>query len=281
MGPNKRLHTIAAVVIVVLAQFISIGSIDAVQNGQALWLDLITEDAEAATNFYTELFGWEIGPGEGTPRIIRNRGKDIGVMYEINDELPGTPESQWLVGIVTEDVDAAVSAARKAGGTILRPVTEVQGSGKFAVIRDPQGAIVILGRPSRDLGGPREAGFFVWAELWTDDVDGATKFYEAVLGFQRKSIERPGGEYEVFQYEGVTRTGLVPIENKKIRPVWAPYIGVEDIDDIVTRTTELGGRIVLPPRDHPTGPRIALIEDPSRAMIFVVELPKTNEGSER
>ncbi len=279
--PNKRLQTIAAVVIVVLAQFISIGSIDAVQNGQALWLDLITEDAEAATNFYTELFGWEIVPREGSSRIIRNHGKDIGVMYEINDELPGTPESQWLVGIVTEDVDAAVSAARKAGGTILRPVTEVQGSGKFAVIRDPQGAIVILGRPSRDLGGPREAGFFVWAELWTDDVDGATKFYEAVLGFQRKSIERPGGEYEVFRYEGVTRTGLVPIENKKIRPVWASYIGVEDIDDIVTRTTELGGRIVLPPRDHPTGPRIALIEDPSRAMIFVVELPKTNEGSER
>ena len=161
----------------------------------------------------------------------------------------------------------------------MRNITDVEDSGRYAVIRDPQGALVILGQPTRDIGGPREPGFFVWAELWTDDVDAAAIFYSEVIGYESRVIERPGGEYTVFETGGIPRAGLVSTPNEQVDPVWAPYIGVADIDAILVNTVELGGRVVVGPQEHAEGRRIALIEDPSQAMIFVVELSAEDGGS--
>ena len=61
--------------------------------------------------------------------------------------------------------------------------------------------------------------------------------------------------------------------------MWAPYIGVRDLAATVARTTELGGRVVLEPSPELAGGRVALIEDPANAMIFIAQLPPDEEGS--
>jgi predicted enzyme related to lactoylglutathione lyase len=247
------------------------------EHGQVLWLDLVTEDAAAASDFYAALFGWDIEPRRDDVLIASYQGREIAGIVQIGDALPGTSEAQWLVGIVTRDLEKSVAAARREGASVLRTITEVPDSGRYAVIRDPQGAVFIVGTPERDIGGPREPGFFVWSELWTDDVDAAASFYATVLGYERGSIDRSAGAYEVLQTGGEPRAGLVPTPNEDVDPAWAPYIGVADLRSTLGRAAELGGRVVLEPRPDFGGGRVALIEDPTGAMIFVVQLPPSEE----
>ncbi len=279
MSLSVRNSTTALVALLMLGCLVAAGPAPASENGEALWLDLITEDGDAAAAFYGELFGWEIELRPDQSRIIRHEGRDIAALFEISNEMPNASESQWLVGIVSDDLDGAVESARSAGGTILRKITEVPDSGRFAVIRDPQGALLLLGQPTREIGGPRAPGFFVWAELWTDDVDASAEFYGEILGYQTRTIERPGGAYTVFEAGGTPRVGLVSTPNEDVKPVWAPYIGVADLRATLDRTVDLGGRVVVKPAEHAGGRQIALIEDPTHAMIFVVQLSPKEEGS--
>lgn len=251
----------------------------AADHGQPLWLDLVTEDSDAAAAFYSGLFNWEIGPDRGGIRSISHRGHDIAALAQISDEMPNASESQWLVGIAVDDLERAVSSATKAGGTILRRITDVPDSGRYAVIRDPQGATLMLGTPSRELGGPREPGFFVWAELWTHDLEAAADFYGAVLGATRHELKRPGGTYTVFETGDEPRAGLVLLPGNAEGPAWAPYIGVVELGEALLRTVKLGGRVVLEPREDFGGGRVALIEDPTHAMLFIVQLSTDEENS--
>ena len=251
----------------------------AADHGEPLWFDLLTEDTKAAATFYEELFGWKIGPARGEVFQIFNNGRNIAGLIQIRDEMPNRSEAQWLVGVAVDDLAKAVKSARSAGGTILRDVTKVEGSGTYAVIKDPQGAVLIIGTPIREIGGPREDGNFAWVELWTDDLDGAAKFYQTVIGYERNTAEGPDGAYTVFETAGEPRAGLVPTPNEDARPIWAPYIGVTDLAATLKRTTELGGSVVLAPRADFGGGRVALIEDPTHAMVFVAQLKADKENS--
>ncbi len=251
----------------------------AADHGQPLWLDLVTEDADAAATFYHDLFGWQIGPGRDGNLVVRNGGQDIAAIYQISDEMPNASESQWLVGIVADDLERSVDAARAAGGTVLREITQVPGSGRYAVLRDPQGAVVVFGTPSRELGGPRAAGNFVWAELWTDDLDGAARFYAATLGYVRRDLDRPDGAYTAFETGDTPRAGLVELPDGNARPAWAPYIAVSDLAATVARTKALGGRVLIEPSPEFAGGRVALIADPTQAALFIAQLPSDTEAS--
>jgi predicted enzyme related to lactoylglutathione lyase len=278
MNPTHRLLRQKLAAAVILTTLVAVPA-GAAEHGTPLWLDLVSEDSATAAAFYADLFGWNVGPEDDGVRKVSHQGRDIASIIQIDNRLPNAAESQWLVGIAVDDLDQAVSFSRSAGGSVLREVTEVPDSGRYAVIRDPQGAVLILGTPSREIGGPRQAGFLVWVELWTDDVDGAAEFYDRIIGYGGRSIDRPAGSYTVFEVDGTPRAGLVPTPEKEMRPVWAPYIGVRDLAATVARTTELGGRVVLEPSPELAGGRVALIEDPANAMIFIAQLPPDEEGS--
>lgn len=251
----------------------------AADHGQPLWLDLVTEDANAAASFYRDLLGWEIVPGREADLLVRNGGRDIAAIYQISNEMPDAPESQWLVGIVTDDLDASVDAARAAGGTVLREIRDVPGSGRYAVLRDPQGAVVLIGTPSRELGGPRAPGNFVWAELWTDDLDAAADFYADVLGYERRSVDRPAGSYTVLSAGDRPQAGLVETPDADVKPAWAAYIAVSDLAATVARVDDLGGEVVIAPTDDFAGGNVALIADPTGAALFLAQLPDDMEAS--
>lgn len=245
----------------------------AAEPGQVVWSDLVSEDAAAAASFYTGLFGWRVEErGPGVMRLWLG-DREIGAIHQINDSLPNAVESTWLVGVAVGDLAATLEAARKAGGTVLREVTEVPGDGRFAVIRDPRGAVLGLVDPARELGGGRGPGAPLWAELWTDDLDAAAAFYSATLGYERKELELPVGRYTAFTGNGQPRAGLVATPSEAVKPAWVPYVGVADLASTLDRTRELGGRILLEPRADFVGGRVALIGDPTGGALFVVQLP--------
>jgi predicted enzyme related to lactoylglutathione lyase len=108
--------------------------------GSFTWNDLQTTDPEAAAGFYRDLFGWEIAATEGAGGAyftIRNRGRMNGGLMRSPQE--GVPPF-WMAYFGVESLDGAMEQTRQAGGAVLAGPIEVP-AGRFAALRDPQGAV--------------------------------------------------------------------------------------------------------------------------------------------
>jgi predicted enzyme related to lactoylglutathione lyase len=50
----------------------------------------------------------------------------------------------WMIYVVVADLDVSLAACRAHEGTVLREPREMDGSGRYAMIRDPAGAVCAL-----------------------------------------------------------------------------------------------------------------------------------------
>jgi predicted enzyme related to lactoylglutathione lyase len=109
--------------------------------GTWTWSDLLARDPDAASRFYSELFGWE------TQRVVDIYASFvmgdllIGGMRTIQPEEP-TPPS-WMPYFVVANADLAASRVAELGGRVLVPPTAVP-AGRFLLVVDPQGAVLGL-----------------------------------------------------------------------------------------------------------------------------------------
>lgn len=112
--------------------------------GTLCWTELHTSDPQAATAFYSSVFGWQttdVPMGEGiTYTLVRPQGageeaSQGGIMAATGAPVPG-----WRLYFEVADCDAATAAAAKLGGTVLAPPMDVPMAGRIAVLADPAGA---------------------------------------------------------------------------------------------------------------------------------------------
>jgi predicted enzyme related to lactoylglutathione lyase len=112
------------------------------QPGALGWNELSTSDLDRAASFYSALFDWR-------PQVQR-RGELVYTTFHLGDqpvggmmprpkELAGTP-SEWNVYFAVADAEATVAKATMLQAKTLAPLHEVPGVGRFAFLRDPQGA---------------------------------------------------------------------------------------------------------------------------------------------
>jgi uncharacterized protein len=116
------------------------------------WAELDTTDTESARGFYTRLFGWGAkGGGEAANQTEyiewQLGGTSIGGMMRIPKEWGPVPPS-WLVYFAVSDVDATAKKAGELGGSSIVAPTDIPDMGRFAVLRDPQGAVFAIFRPA-------------------------------------------------------------------------------------------------------------------------------------
>ena len=114
------------------------------EPGTLCWTELATNDTETAKKFYTSLFGWteKTSTGGGMTYTEFNvGGTPQGGMMAMNDHMKanGVPP-HWLPYFQVADVDASAKKAAELGAQQFVPPTDIPGTGRFAVIRDPQGA---------------------------------------------------------------------------------------------------------------------------------------------
>jgi len=111
------------------------------EPGAFCWNELQSPDGEKARQFYTALFGWT---AKVSPEYTEwHAGKAArGGMRETKETPP-----HWLVYFATDDVDATVRKSESAGGTTIMPPMDIPNVGRFAVLRDPQGAYFALFKP--------------------------------------------------------------------------------------------------------------------------------------
>lgn len=110
------------------------------------WIEMCTDNTEAAKNFYGELFGWNYEEMEmkqgGTYSWFQpaTGGPGGGIMAKPVPEAP----TAWTPYVATDDLEAAVAKVTELGGTIHMGPTPVPGHGEFAIVADPAGGVIGL-----------------------------------------------------------------------------------------------------------------------------------------
>jgi len=224
-------------------------------SGKIVWHDLLTNTPAESRRFYSELFGWEFEKpgidlgfgGETSYMLIRYDGRLIGGMVDTNSLGKKDNISQWVTIMSVGDVQSAASDIVGSGGT---------------KDGDPADSKPVLND-------------FLWDELWTDDVDKASRFYHDVVGYEREDhdIEDSERDYHVLKIDGEPRAGVLvnPFEGE--RPVWVNYIRVADPAAITARVEDLGGRILVEAQARAIGGQVAFIAGPSGAGIALQTWP--------
>jgi predicted enzyme related to lactoylglutathione lyase len=116
--------------------------------GEGSWHELMTTDAPAAMQFYSEVFGWQpsdtmdMGPMGKYHMFNRPHGM-IGGMMNKPAELAHVPPN-WGIYFRVPDIHAAVERITANGGKILNGPMEVPGGDWIVNAMDPQGAAFSL-----------------------------------------------------------------------------------------------------------------------------------------
>jgi hypothetical protein len=235
------------------------------------------------------LFGWKferpglsIGIGDADSyMLIRHNGELIGGMLDANILNGDDNISQWITVMSTEDLSAAVERVAANGGEILTPPTDVGSRGTLAVVAGPDKAIIALVQTRG--GDPEESepvvNGWLWNELWTNNVEQATGFYQAVAGFEIEDHAVPGEDhdYRVLKSGDSARAAIMPNPFERELPVWVNYIRVDDPAAITARVEELGGVVFIDASPRALGGEVAFVAGPSGAGVALQTWPLDRE----
>ncbi len=114
--------------------------------GLVSWNELVSRDPEGSKGFYTQLFGWttetmSMGPG-GEYTFLKVGDRPAAGLLRLPAEAGPAPTT-WMSYVTVPDLPAAVDKAKALGATVCKDVTQIP-MGRFAIIVDPQGAVIGL-----------------------------------------------------------------------------------------------------------------------------------------
>jgi predicted enzyme related to lactoylglutathione lyase len=115
------------------------------EPGALCWTELTTTDTKAAETFYTQLFGWT--PKHSAPAAGMEYTEfsvagtpSIGMMAKPPD-MPVHIPSYWMPYFQVTSTDESASKGKELGGTVMVGPHDIPGTGRFAILTDPQGAM--------------------------------------------------------------------------------------------------------------------------------------------
>lgn len=109
------------------------------------WYELNTNDTEKAKDFYSKLFSWDIGGSESYTEW-KQGNRSLGGMMKIQPEWGPVPPN-WTAYIMVENADQAAEKIKANGGNVMMGPQAIPGTGRFAVVSDPQGAVFAIFEP--------------------------------------------------------------------------------------------------------------------------------------
>lgn len=258
-------------------------------HGSPCWYELMTGTGElpAAEAFYGSVLGWEFQDAgmEGfTYHLATSEGDMVAGLMEPPPDAGGMPPF-WMVYFAVDDADATVAAVQAAGGRVHRPPEDIPGTGRFAIVADPQGAGFAILQPlpmSEGAGGAafaqQRAGHGSWHELMTTDPAAGFDFYARIFGWSRaRAFDMGGmGTYQLFAHDGLDIGGMMGLGNAPV-PCWLTYFGTDGVTGAMARVEAGGGRVAHGPMEVPGGAFIAVAQDPQGAWFALVG-PKEAAG---
>jgi uncharacterized protein len=262
--------------------------------GVPCWVDTGQPDPEVALEFYGPLFGWEfenvMPPDAGGEYFLAQiRGKNVAAVGSIPEALP--QQATWGTYVAVESADEIAAKVRDAGGDVVMDPFDVMDFGRMAGFIDPEGAVFWVWQANQHKGAElvNEHATLNFNDLNTRDPGGAKSFYGQVFGWE--TLDLPGG-FQMFTLDGYgdelekdnpdlrannaemgapkgfedVVASIVPIgDDQPDTPAhWNVTFAVDDADAIAEKTTELGGKVIVPPMDAPWV-RMTIVADPQGA----------------
>jgi predicted enzyme related to lactoylglutathione lyase len=127
-----------------------------------------------------------------------------------------------------------------------------------------------------------EPGSFSWVELATTDAGAAKAFYSSLFGWS--FVDTPAGPdmiYTRLQLRAKDVAALYPQQKEQrergVPPNWMSYVTVESADGVAARVKELGGNVLMEPFDVMELGRMAIVQDPTAAILSLWQ-PRQHVG---
>jgi uncharacterized protein len=153
------------------------------------WVDLATDDPQAAQEFYSGLFGWRMDVSEDP----QYGGYAMGMLGDraaagIGGKQDPNVPTVWSLYIGTDDIDDLAERVTQEGGTVVAPPFDVGDQGRMAVFQDPSGAFISAwqGQGAGNFTSDQDNAFG-WAELNARNVQSVIPFYERLFGWTRRA----------------------------------------------------------------------------------------------
>lgn len=243
---------------------------DKTARGRFVWHELLVPDTAKAHAFYEKVLGWKTLPFEPNPSyqmLAAASGPLAGSVQHVD----GRPH--WLPYLGSNDLDATLRQAQDLGATIDVPPQEIPNGGRWARLKDPQGAPFgvywFAEKAAREK--PPKRGEFSWHELAATDYKAAFQFYSKLFGWEM--IEEhdmgPLGIYAVFGRNGAPLGGMFNLMPGMPASAWTGYVRVKDVHKAVKKVKSAGGALINGPMEVPGGDWIAQFLDPQGAAFAV------------
>jgi predicted enzyme related to lactoylglutathione lyase len=247
-------------------------------RGKFVWADLFANDAKAAADFYTQLFGWSAAPVVQKDRsyiVLSSGTRPIAGIAARTHPRHNKP-SRWIPYVSVSDIRSVFEQVPAGGGAAKAPIRSFPNRGKQAIIADPDGSPIGLiqsssGDPADDEPQP---GDWNWFELFTRQPGPEAQFFEKLVGYEARPDTRVAKkDHFILSGDGRARGGIAPFsaDHPDTTPGWVGFVRVSDVDAAVAKASALGGQVLIPPKAADFGSRFALVADPSGAAIGVVQ----------
>ena len=115
-----------------------------------------------------------------------------------------------------------------------------------------------------------EIGSITWCDLTVPNVEAVKDFYEKVVGWIPDPVSM--GDYSDFSMiapeSGKVAAGICHSRgsNAKLPPQWLLYIAVKDVDESSKQCEQLGGKVIVEPKNMSGYGRYCVIQDPAGAV---------------
>lgn len=111
-----------------------------------------------------------------------------------------------------------------------------------------------------------------WVDLATTDRKAARDFYQHVFGWTIEDGGEESGHYGLAMQHGLPVAGLGQLPpGSAVAPAWTTYLAVDDADAAAAAVTAHGGSILAPPTDVGEDGRMAVVRDPTGAVLGLWE----------
>lgn len=247
--------------------------------GKVVWHDLFTAEPDAAVAFYSATFGWEAVPhelGERRIFIMWSGGYPVAAIIERLAVDGESSKGIWIGYASTPTIETVTDAVRANGGSVLVGKGTIPGRGEHAICRDADGAIFGLIRLAS--GDPGEyfpaEGSFMWSQHFSPNPDRAATFYKALSSLEMIRDDR-FTEHPVYLVSsgGYARAGIGPAPEgaDTERSDWIHFVRVHCISTTLREIEGTGAEVVIAPAESLLEGRLALVEDPSGALLGLME----------
>ncbi len=251
-------------------------------TGRFVWYELLTTEPKAAMAFYKDVVGWTTQPFEGGYEMwVGSQGPLGGTMMLPEPAKKMGAPPHWMAHVEVANVDSTIEQVKKLDGKVFHGPEDVPKVGRFAIIGDPQGAVLSVFTPGQEMQ-PHDTtrpGEFCWSELLTSNHEAAFRFYSSLFGWEKLADHDMGpvGKYLIYG-KGGQRIGGMFTKPKDVPmpPAWLYYTQVADLDAAVARAKAKGAKLMNGPMEVPGGARIAQLMDPQGAAFALHEEAKKN-----